>query len=317
MGLASGLNSQLGFVAEDTYGTYKAPTRFAEFNNESLKLDIDRINSKGIRAGRRVLHRWAAGVQRVTGDIELELAPQGSGLLLHHMFGAVNTTGASDPYTHTFTPGATDGKSLTVQFNRPDISGTNRVFSYLGCKITDWELNAAVNEFLIAKLSLYGSHETTAESLAAASYPTGFSPFVFTHGSLTVSGSEVAIRSCNLKGSNGFKVDRHFIQGTNPSRPKEPLEAAQREYGGTFVGDFESLTQYNRFVNGTEAALVLAFDAGNGRSLTITTNVRFDGETPNVGGQDLLELNVPFMCVSSTSDAAAITAVLVNGDSAP
>ena len=50
--------------------------------------------------------------------------------------------------------------------------------------------------------------------------------------------------------------------------------------------------------------------------LAITTNVRYDGETPTVSGAELLELPVPFMAISDTSDAAAYTAVLTNADAA-
>ena len=55
--LASGLGGQLGLAAESTYGTFVAPTRWFEFNSESLHLERERIESAGIRAGRRVLHR--------------------------------------------------------------------------------------------------------------------------------------------------------------------------------------------------------------------------------------------------------------------
>lgn len=314
MTTASGLESQLGFATESAFGTYETPDNFLEFTSESLKLERERIDSMGIRAGRRVLHRWAAGVQRVTGDIELELGPQGSGTLLKHMFGGVGTSGASDPYTHTFTPGQLDDKSLTIQFNRPDIDGTDRVFSYLGCSVTSWELACAVNEYLKLTCSIFGSHEDTAQSLASATYPTGYSPFVFTQGSLTIAGGAYDIKEFTLTGDNGLATDRHFIQASNPERPKIAKEANRRQYGGTLISDFEDLTAYNRFVSGTEAALVLTFTQSASRSLVITCNVRFDGETPNVSGYELLEQSLPFVCTSGTSDAAAITAVLKNAD---
>jgi hypothetical protein len=315
MPLASGLAGQLGLVSEVTYGTFAVPTRFFEFVSESLTLERERIESAGIRAGRRVLHRWAPGVQRVTGDVQLELAAQGFGIVFTHMFGAVATTGAG-PYTHTFTPGDLAGDSLTVQVGRPDIGGVVRAFSYLGCKVASWELSAAVNEYAMLTLSLYGAHEDTAQTLATAAYPATLSPFTFLHGSVSVAGSAFDVKDFTLTGDNGLATDRHFIRATTPERPKEPLEAALRSYGGTLTADFTDLTAYNRYVNGTEAALVLTFNAGASATLTITTNVRYDGATPTIGGQDLLELSLPFKAVSGTSDAAAITAVLINADSA-
>lgn len=312
--MSSGIDAQFGFADESTYGTLVAPTQFLEFLSESLKLEKERIESQGIKAGRRVLHRWAPGVQRVTGDVEIELAPEGTGTLLKHMFGGVATTGASDPYSHEFTPGDLNGKSFTCQVGRPDVSGTVQPFTYTGCKIPEWELAFAVNEYLKLKTTIYGADETTAEGLAVASYPATYNPFVFTHGSLTVAGSGVDIIEGTLAASNALATDRHRIRSTDPANPKEPLENGRREFTGSLTADFESLTQYNRFVSGTEAAMVLTFEQSASRSLVVTMNVRFDGETPSVGGMELLEQSLPFKCTSGTSDAAAITAVLKNGD---
>lgn len=312
--MSSGINGQLGFVDESTYGTAVTVTKFVEIINESIKLEKERIESQGIRAGRRTLHRWASGVQRVVGDIELELAPNGTSTLLKHMFGGVATTGAADPYTHTYTPGALNGKSLTIQVGRPDVAGTVHPFTYTGCKINEWELSFAVNEYLKLKASIYGAHETTATALATASYPASYDPFVFSHGSLTIGGSAADVIDGTLAGSNNLLTDRHRISATTPERPKEPLENGKREFTGSLTVDFSTLTDYNRFVNGTEAALVLTFSQSTNRSLVITMNVRFDGETPALGGMETISHALPFKCTSGTSDAAAITAVLKTSD---
>jgi hypothetical protein len=316
MALPSGLAAQVGVAAEVTYGTYVAPARFFEFVSESIDLERERIDSAGIRSGRTVLHRWAPGVQRVTGDLVLELAAEGFGLLWSHILGGVATSGVG-PYTHTFTPGDLTGKSLSVQIGRPDIGGTVRAFSYLGMKVDQANLTANVNEFARLTLSLYGCHEDTAQTLGVASYNAALAPFVFTQGSVTVAGSAFDVRSFDLTIDNALATDRHFIRGTTPERPKEPLQNGLRAVTGTLTADFTDLAAYNRYVNGTEAALVLAFNAGASAQLTITMNVRYDGNTPNVGGPDLLEQELPFTAVSSTSDAAAITAVLINAESTP
>lgn len=308
---SSGIDAQIGFVAESSFGTFAVPTKFAEFTSESLKFERERINSKGIKAGRRTLNRWAQGVQRVNGDIELEMGPVGTGTLLKHAFGGSQTTGAG-PYVHTLTPGSLDDKSLTIQVGRPDIGGVVRAFSYLGCSITGFELSCKVNEYLMGKFSIYGTDEVTSESLATASYPAGWSPFVFTEGVLSIAGSSYDVTQLSLGAKNGQKVDRHFIRASG-HKPKIALESEQREYSGTLTSDFIDLTAYNRFKNGTEAALVLTFTSG-ANILEITTNVRFDGETPNIGGIEIPEQSLPFVCVSSTSDAAAITAVLTTTD---
>lgn len=315
MTTAAGIDAQIGYAAEGSYGTYTAPTRFMEFNDESLKFERERIESGGIRAGRRTLHRWAPGVQRVTGDINQEFGPQGAALWLEHCFGTRNTTGSGDPYTHTYTPGALDAKSLTIQVGRPNIAGTVVPFSYTGCVITDFEFTAALNAYLMLKTSIYGANETTAETLGTASYATAFSPFVFTQGVIAIASSEYEVSAASLGAANARKTDRHFMRSTTPEQPKIALENGLREYTGSLTSDFVSTTAYNRFKNGTEAALTLTFTQSADRTLTFTMNVRYDGDTPVIKGREVPEQTLPYKCVSGTSDAAAITAVLKNADS--
>lgn len=315
MPLASGLAGQLGFAAESTYGTFTAPTRFLELNSSAVKYERERIESQGIRAGRRILHRWAPGVQRVAGDVEFEMAPQGFALLWVHALGAVSTSG-SNPYTHTITPGDLSGKSLSLQIGKPDIGGVVRSFSYLGCKISGVEVSAAVNEYAMMNVSFYGNHLDTAQTLGTATYPTGLTPFDFTKGSVTLAGSGFDVKEFTLNIDNGLAVDRHFIRTTTPERSKEPLESSRREITGSMTADFTDLTALNRFINGTEASLVLTFNAGASAQTTFTMNVRFDGEDPELG-QELLEQPLQFKALSSTSDAAALQVVVINTDTTP
>lgn len=314
---ASGLSGQLMIVDEVTYGTFVAPTRGFEFTGEGpVAYERELIESMGIRAGRRVQSRFAQGVQRIGGDITMELAPQGFGIWLKHILGGVVTTGVG-PYVHSFSPGDLTGKSLTAQIGRPDVGGVVRPFAYVGCKVTEAELSAQVNEYAELTVSLYGAHEDTSQSLAVASYPATLTPFVFTQGVLSVAGSNVDVRNFTLNFDNALIVDRHFIRATTPERPKEPLEGGFRQITGSFEADFESLTAYNRYVNGTQAAMVLTFTSSP-HSLVVTMNTRFDGSTPGINSLDeIVAQTMNFKAISSISDAAAITAVLTNGDSAP
>ena len=76
------------------------------------------------------------------------------------------------------------------------------------------------------------------------------------------------------RGRSAGALGRHLARGALPDRAasvhaaplerrvrlgsgfsKEPLEIGLRSYTGTVVTDFEDLTNYNLFVNGTEAAI--------------------------------------------------------------
>lgn len=325
--IPSGLSAQIGIAEETVYGTAVAPNRYYEFVNESLKLDVARIESAGLRAGTRVLRsdRWASGKKSVGGDIEMELANKSFGLWLRHCFGGVATTqpdaaGAPTVFDHTFTPGDLGGRSLTIQAGRPDIGGTVRPFAYEGSKLISWELSCEVDQFARFKVSTIGEDENTALALGVAAYPANLALMTFVQGTLRVAGTEVMVKSARVGGNNGLKDDRYRL-GSQLRR--EALEGVFREYSGSFDADFSDLTAYNRYVNGTEAALELLFEGGvitgTYRFQTrVTCNVRFDGDTPNVGGADEIRLPLKFKCTDTgAGPATAITALYRTTDSAP
>lgn len=154
---------------------------------------------------------------------------------------------------------------------------------------------------------------TLGVALASATYPTSIKPLKFNHASVTIGGSAVNVKSLTLSGNNMLDDSRRFLGSQYIA---EPLEMGLREYTGSLEIEFTDLTQYTRFVAGTEAALVAAFTSGTD-SVTITTNVRVDGSTPNVAGREILTQTLPIKCVASSTDASAITAVLVNSDATP
>jgi hypothetical protein len=75
---------------------------------------------------------------------------------------------------------------------------------------------------------------------------------------------------------------------------------------GSFTVEFESLTQYNRYVNGTEASLAGTWQGSSIEGAFVyevavtMPAVRFDGITPNVGGPDILEMEVPYKALVSS-----------------
>lgn len=307
--------AQIGYAQEVTVGTPVTVTRFIPLVSESIQTERERLESAGIIGGRRVLQslQWNGGNLTSGGDIQHELYTRGLGLLFSNIFGTVVTSGAG-PYVHTFTPGDLLGKALTVQVGRPGSSGTVYPFTYAGCKVQSAEIACSAGEIATLGLTVVGMTESTATGLAVATYPTGYGkPFKFNHGSVTIGGVSTKVKSATITIENGLDDGRRFI---GQQTIDEPLEADYRMYGGTLDIEFTDLTHYNRFVAGTEHALVLNFTAGT-ESLVITCNVRFDGETPAVGGRELLRQGLAFKCISTGADSTAITAVMTNSDVTP
>jgi tail tube protein len=300
----SGMNAQLGFVAETTYGTAVVVTKFLEFVSESLAADIERIESQGLRAGRRVQlsAQWAAGRSSAGGDIELELSNVGQGLLWLHAMGASGSSGGG-PYIHTYTPADLQTLFMTMQVGKPFIGGTVQAFTYTGCTIAGWELSASAGEIATVTFNILAQAESTAIALATATYPATYAPMTFVHGVLSLGGSAVDVREVTISADNGLKDDRYFIKGSGLR--SKPIEAAKREYTWSAEMDFADLTAYNRFKNGTEAALTLTFTNG-ANIFQVVGNVRTDGSTPTVGGPDILAqpLTGRFVASGATDDTA-------------
>ena len=185
MTLRSGLNGSVGIAEEVTYGVPVAPTRHLPVLEAGFDADPERIDSEAIIAGARMQRsaQWHLGRVMAGGDLGFELYDRSVGLLFKHMFGAVSTTG-SGPYTHTFTPGDLDGKSLTVQVGIPDVNtGTVHPFTYSGCKIESWELACSEGELATLGLTIAAKYAINTRSVTDG---------VTTNGSATITSATAA-----------------------------------------------------------------------------------------------------------------------------
>jgi hypothetical protein len=310
MGLASGIAGQMGFKAEATFGTRVVVDRFIELRSDTLKFHPNRIPSKGIRAGRTTGHRWHNTTSFVDGSTFHELGPQNTALIWKHLLGAVTTTG-SNPYTHAVTKtSGWDALSMTVQVVKPDITGTARIHEYTGMQVIGANLTQSADDLLILELQWYGVNETTNQTIASASYPASYIPFSMDQCALTLGGSATPFKSLSVA------FPSMAATGLFRSGAKTPIQAriaGRAEPGGTLTLDYTGLTDYARFTGGADTAFSAIWTNGT-TSLTIAGNTRFDGDTPGLPGDDLLEMPMPFIFYSPTSDALALTVTTVNTD---
>lgn len=314
MGIPSGLGAQFMTSEEVTYGTPVTPDRGYEFIDESLDLSIARIESTALRSNTRVLRsdRWASGQRSVSGAVKMELANKSFGRWFKHCLGGVvsaqpDSGGNPTVWKHTFTPGDLP-VGQTLQVGRPDTGGTVNPFTYHGCKVTQWTLECAVGQIATLSVSILGEDEDNSTGLAVASYPAGLSLMTFTQGTLTVGGSAMDVKSASVQGTNVVAEERFFL---GSALRKNPLEQGLRQLTGNVEPEFVGLTAYNRFLNGTEAELVLLFQgatiSGAFKFETkITANVRFDGTTPKIGGPQVVMNPAPWKAVDNSTTSLKI-----------
>lgn len=319
------------------YGDAVTVTRFLEFVDEGLKLDIKRVESKALRAGNRVLRtdRWGGGQRSAAGEVTFELGSKGFGLPLGQCFAidpvVTTPSGATNTRDQTFNVVANDNsaRSFTGQLGVPDVDGTVQPFTYKGCKVAEWELSMQNDGLGMLKMILDAQDESTSIALAAASYAASFEILYFSGGQVTIGGANVDVRKITLTGKMNYATDRFFLRAATtaggPTLKKEPIANDYMEITGEMECEFSALAVYNRFVNGTLAAITVAFqgsiiEAGGGATinprygLTITIpNARFDGNTPDVKGMDIVPIVVPFKALYDGS-SNALTAVYRSTD---
>jgi len=315
----SGTSAQIGFKIETTPGTRIVPTRFLELVSENITVDRQTIRSQGIRTGRRTASRMSNGASLITGQFTVIAAPQGLGMLLQAVLGAVSTSGAG-PYTHVFTPGSITDDTLTVQVGRPRVlSTTVDPTDYLGVSLNGFSMSASATdteEIPVVFDIAGGMGYSTAQTLASASFPSGYSGFRWLDSSISVGGSDVAVKTWGVDVKNNLVGNRLRISATTPGTPKQSTEGGLRTATGTLTADYSATTLRDAYFSGADLAVSLALASGT-TSLTIAGNVRPTGSTGVVAGPDNLEQPFAYEFYSSTSDAAAITVTLVNSDSTP
>ena len=313
MAIRSGLAAQIGIGVETTVGSAATPTRFYEFNDESIAQTIERIESEGLRTGNRVLRsdRYASGQIAIEGSFSMEMTAGNTAILFKHALGAVATAGS---YVHTCTMSDPYGLGLTLEVGRPGNDGTVRAFTYAGCKINSLDLSVSVGELLSADFGVIGTTAEAIGSVTAASYGSSLELLHFAGAAITVAGTAYPCKDFSLSVNNGLTGDR-FVLGSQVAQ--QPIASSLAEVTGSLTAEFVDATAYNRVVNATHAAIVATFTDSTANSITVTVPVaRFDGDTPSVGGPDILDQTLNFKGLFNGTDSP-VTIAVANGDSAP
>lgn len=320
------LETQAGFKDESTYGTAVVVDRFMEYNSEGIKPVRPRIPYAGLRASQLVARkdRTVPVNKGNAGPVKFNPLSVGFGFWLKHMCGTVATGATADSVTpHTGTLGSHRGDSFTFQVNRyDDYSATNRAFTWEGGKVASFELANDVDGLLECTLNMDFENEATGTSLASASYPSGGELFSWAGGAVTLAGSATPVTGLKIAVDNGLKTDRHHLRAS--TQKKEPLANKLRAITWEMTADFDSMTNYNRFVSDTApgmfAAIVATWTAptlvGVSAYPTLVVTVdegRFDTCDIMVEGEDLITAkmsgigmydgtNAPFSIVYTTAD---------------
>jgi hypothetical protein len=326
--VGAGIGASLGFARETTPGTIVSPTRWAEFNSETLGLGKVVVQGQGLRGGGlypRTSRRVVVG-RNAGGDINMDIATNGMGLLFESMLGGTSASAVvtGTAYQQIHQPGNTV-KSLTVQKLVPEmITGTLKPFTYNGCKVTSWTINFAKDQIATLSLTLDAWDETTGTAAGTPSYSASTNVFHFlqaalilggtastTSGLVSVTGgSAVAgITGGSITGSTGIRSgsDNRYINGK--------IEQGQNDWRGVsgslgldFISQADVVDLFNADTGATLKLTFTGTTAITGSTYPVLEvlipRIFFDGETPKVGGPGVISLTAPFTGGDDGTNAA-------------
>lgn len=309
MAVGSGLGASVGFSPESVFGTYVAPAKFYEFDTEDVKKTRPFVQGGGLAAGRmaKLASRRTFITEAASGSVGMEVVNKGMGLLLQHLFGSAATPAqqSSTPaYLQTHTLVDNVGKSLTMQEGVPDTSGTVRVQTFKGGKITAGEFSCNVNENLHASWELDFQKYSEVESLATVSYPSAATAFHWGQmavklGTYASEASVTGVKNVTCRVERGQAVERYYAGASGLKA--EPIMNTDVAVTGTIDIDYVTKADFvDRFHGDSSTAMVLEWVGPLIASTFFQTfrlklpAVFFTGDTPVVDGPDLIDISVPF-----------------------
>lgn len=308
MAIGSGLGSSFGMAPEVTYGTYVAPTRFLE-GTAALTKSKQIYQGGGMAAGRMV---QPGGRRYVTsrsagGSFATTVFSKNMGLLLNGIMGGTVTPvqqGATTAYLQTHTLGDPFGKFFTMQSGIPDLGGTARPYTFLGCQVVAAEFSCELNGALTCSFEVEARDVTEAQTLAAPSYPV-VNEFHFAQAALKLGtyGAEAAVdgvRSMSLR-LERRRHDGGPYMGSGGLRSQGVMNDWTK-VSGTIQADYLTKADFaDRFASDDDTSLVWEFvgptiEGAEAETIRFTVPMVFlDGDTPTADGPDVVRTSYPWV----------------------
>lgn len=307
MTIQASVRSYLGIAKETTKGTAVSATDFIPVAKDSLKpADIyDALYDQGLRGSNVMNYNYIQGRGRSTFDFGGAVFADTIGYALAGIMGAVSTSGASAPYTHTISllNSLTSGTDTQpISYTLTDFYAVN-VRRFPGCQFSDFSLKFNADGMLE-----YDA-KTTGWLSSTTSDPTPtFSTVLPTpvwRGTVSIGGSSVAT---SMEGNIDLKRAVTPIYGiANTQNPYQVFLGAL-EVTGSIKFVMEDDSELTRFLNNSQPAIVLNWAYGAGASaVQIQATITKGAYTAAVidRGDDFVTVSIELNGQGNTTDAGA------------
>lgn len=305
MAYGVGASGFVGIAPEVTSGTYVAPTKYLNLRNESLKYVQEPLWRRLLR-GTADVSGVLAGNTRVEGSIEVEIIEDELVNLLLAARGAIVKTGASTPWTYTYTPNqvAVPTKTLSITVVRNGLA-----FGYTGCVISALSMTTD-NGLLIGTFDILGNDEA-AQSLPTATF-SSLLPYSTNKYSIEIPTATQVFDVENFTFSLNDNAEAQY-RLKNTGLGAQFVKFGERSVELSMTKDFQDRTEYDSFKALTAKSVRVKASKSASQSVQITLPVAVldTYDISGLSGQaDLIMAEVKY--VGTNTGAGACTIVVVS-----
>ena len=305
MALQQSVRSYLGIAKEATKGTAVAPTDFIPVSKDSLKPQdiVDPLYDTGLRGSNVLNYNYIPGRTRSTVDFGGAVFADTIGYGIAGLLGAVATTGASAPFTHTislFNSTTSGADAQPISYTLTDFYAVD-VRSYPGCQFSDFSLKFNADGMLE-----YDT-KTTGFASSTVSDPTPtFSTVLPTpvwRGTVSIGGSQV---STAMSGNIDMVRPVTPVYGISATQDPFQVFLGPLEVTGKITFLMETDAELTNFLSNTQPAIVLNWAYGTGATaVQIQATITKGAYTAAMieRGEDFVQVSIDLNGQSNTTDA--------------
>jgi hypothetical protein len=299
MAFAQGSRSEIGYIAEVTFGTTPdTPTLVRlPFNSHTLDLSKQTVESAEIRSDRQITI-MRHGNKNVSGELTADLRAEDYDPFLEAAFFGTISTG-------TLKCGTT-AKYFTLEDRATDIT---QYRAYTGMMVNSMDLSVKPNAMAEIKFGFIGKNMTqsgtsvTGSALTAASTNQPFDSFT---GTIDEGGSSIAIvAGLDLKIENGLGPT--FVVGSSTT---PQMEYGRAKVTGTIEAYYQDATLINKFINETVSSLEFALTDGTNTYTFTMGSIKYTGAPVPVSNEQSRMISLPFQALYHAADATTLKLVI-------
>lgn len=328
----------LNFRAESTYGTYLAPNRALEFDDEGLDFMPNWKDGQGLRVSSfsDLDYRSVETSRQGSGPVTIAAQTKGLGVLLDAAHGSSTSTLVSgSTYQQVFQFGNSPA-SLSIQKGTPQTTaGTVDALSFLGCMVDEWSFDGSNDDIPKFTFGFDVRDIDSTQAFAALTYPSLLptSLYSFEHAAAGYGGTLTAPTTTALAtgptAATNFRDFKFSVKNNLVRRPNIGLgglsakpQPGRRVIEGSFTAEYENMTSYLAdFRANTSRPLLVTYTSAEALSTGFATlqfaftAIKLRSAVPQANGDEVVTVEHKFKAYG-TATAPALYTVVRTSDTA-